>query len=167
VHPSRDTLPAALVFPVGQDVHATVPGLSEKEPGSHFWQVAEPNAEDTVPGSHLVHPEAPADEKVPAKQSEHVATEVAPSTAEDVPPAQTVLSFAHLGRSIHRGIWCRRLTLFQEGQYHPALTAHTCLSRALPTQKCPSDRTRAPIPWNPMRSNIPGQRNSSFTPGSL
>ena len=75
-------------------MHATVPGLSEKEPGSHFWQVAEPNAEDTVPGSHLVHPEAPADEKVPAKQSEHVATEVAPSTAEDVPPAQAVLSFA-------------------------------------------------------------------------
>jgi hypothetical protein len=52
VYPSRDTLSPA------QAVHATVPGLSAKEPGSHFWQVAEPNAEDTVPGSHLVHPEA-------------------------------------------------------------------------------------------------------------
>ena len=52
VHPSRDTLPAALVFPVGQAVHETVPSLSENEPGSHFWHVAEPNAEATVPGSH-------------------------------------------------------------------------------------------------------------------
>ncbi len=119
-------------------------------------------------------------EQVTAKQSEHVATEVTSSTvSEDVPPAQTVLSFAPPSTDFVSG-----------GQYHPALTAHICLSRALPTQKCQSERTRAPIPWNPshapksnrkyknrstlspelpqaMRSNIPGQRYSSYTLGSL
>jgi hypothetical protein len=63
VHPSRDTLPAALVFPVGQAVHETVPILPENEPG--FCQVAEPNAEDKVPGSHKEHTEEPTGALVP------------------------------------------------------------------------------------------------------
>ena len=66
VHPSRDVLPAALVFPVGQAVHETVPILSENEPGSHFWQVADPNAEATVPGSHREHTGEPTGALVPA-----------------------------------------------------------------------------------------------------
>ena len=42
----------------------------------------------------MVQPDDPADENVPTVQSEHAATDVDPSVATYVPPAQSVLSFA-------------------------------------------------------------------------
>ena len=88
---SRELLPAALVLPVGQLVQETVPGDAANDPGSHFSQVGEPKADATIPGSHLVQPEDPADANLPCVQSMHVEMDVAPSTAETVPPAQAVL----------------------------------------------------------------------------
>jgi hypothetical protein len=63
-----ETLPAALVFPVGQIV-----------------QITEPAEDAYLPATQSVQTEAPAAEYVPASQSEQVSTAVAPSTAENLP----------------------------------------------------------------------------------
>ena len=88
-----EALPGTLVLPVGQLVQKAEPADMAYLPASHWSQVVAPNAGATVPGAHLVQPEDPADAKVPTVQSKHAATDVDPSVAEYVPPAQAVLSF--------------------------------------------------------------------------
>ena len=83
-----ETLPDTLVFPAGQLVHETEPADTENLPGSHWTQVLAPRAEEMVPGPHLVHSADPSDANLPAMHSEHVEFEVAPSSAEYVPPGQ-------------------------------------------------------------------------------
>ena len=77
---------------------------------------------------NLVQPEDPADENVPTVQSEHAATDVDPSVATYVPPAQAVLSFgppAHQNPAGHTAPSADKVAV---GQYLPAATAHSCLS---------------------------------------
>ena len=87
-----------------------------------------PNAGATVPGSHLVQPEDPADENVPPVQSEHAETDVEPSVAEYVPRTQAVLSF---GPPVHQnptGHTAPSAVTDTGGQYLPAVTVQICLS---------------------------------------
>jgi len=57
-----ETLPAALVFPVGQIVQITEPAEAACLPASHLLHETAPNAGATDPVPHLVQPEDPADE---------------------------------------------------------------------------------------------------------
>ena len=123
-----DSLPATLVFPVGQLLQKAEPVDTANLPGSHLSQVVAPNAGATVPGSHLVHPEDPADENVPTVQSEHAATDVEPSVARYVPPAQAVLSFAPPAHQKPAGHTAPSADTVAGGQYLPAATVQICLS---------------------------------------
>ena len=123
-----DSLPATLVFPVGQLVQKTEPVNTAYLPGSQLSQVAAPNAGERVPGAHLVQLEAPWDEKVPGVQSEHAATDAEPSVAAYVPPAQAVLSFAPPTHQKPVGHTAPSADKEAGGQYLPAVTVQSCLS---------------------------------------
>jgi hypothetical protein len=123
-----ETLPAALVFPAGQIVQITEPAEAASLPASHLSHEAAPNAGATDPGAHLLQPENPADEKVPAKQSEHAAADDETSVEAYVPPAHGDLSF---GPPVHQNPTGHTAPLADTdptGQYLPASTVHSCLS---------------------------------------
>ena len=123
-----ETLPAALVFPVGQLVQKAEPADTAYLPASHLSHAAAPNAEATVPGAHLVQSEDPADEKVPIVQSEHAATDAEPSEAAYLPPAQAVLSFGPPAHQNPAGHTAPLADTDPGGQYLPASTLQSCLS---------------------------------------
>ena len=128
MQPSTETLPDTLVLPAGQLVQYAEPVDTANLPGSHLSQEAAPNAGATVPGAHLVQTEDAADENVPTVQSEHAATDVEPSVAAYVPPAQAVLSFGPPAHQNPAGHTAPSADKVAGGQYLPAATAHSCLS---------------------------------------
>ena len=109
-------------------MHETAPADTANLTGSQLSQVAAPNAGATVPASHLVQPEAPSDEIVPTPQSEHAATDVDPSVATYVPPAQAVLSFAPPAHQKPAGDTAPSADTVAGGQYLPAATVQIFLS---------------------------------------
>jgi hypothetical protein len=126
---------------------------------SHLSHEAALNADATYPGSHLVQPEAPADEKVPGVQSEHADTDVEPSVAAYVPPAQAVLSFGPPAHQNPTGHTAPLADTDPGGQYLPASTSHSCLSCAPPGQKNPSGHVvpAAELPnEDPSLQKLPG-----------
>ena len=154
-----ETLPGTLVFPVRQLVQETEPIFSAYLPASHLSHEAALNADATYPGSHLVQPEAPADEKVPGVQSEHADTDVEPSVAAYVPPAQAVLSFGPPAHQNPTGHTAPLAETDPGGQYLPASTLHSCLSCAPPGQKNPSGHVvpAAELPnEDPSLQKLPG-----------
>ena len=84
------SLPDIEVLPTGQLLQDTVPDKSVYFPSSHFSQVAEPSAEENVPGAHFEQTEAPVLLNCPALQSAHVLEELAPVAVEDFPLTQAV-----------------------------------------------------------------------------
>ena len=91
LQPSTETLPDTLVLHAGQLIHDTEPSYSVYSPGLQLSQVAVPKAGAMVPGAHLVQPEDPSGANLPVIHSEHVATDVEPSVAENMPPEQATL----------------------------------------------------------------------------
>jgi len=89
MHASREVLPASLVLPVGHALHETAAMEAENDPGEHFVQVVEPNAEVTVPGSHGVHMVLVEWPYVPAWQGAHCPDDVAPVVIEYEPAAHS------------------------------------------------------------------------------
>jgi hypothetical protein len=93
-------------------------------------------------GSHLVQPEEPWVENVPAMQSEHAFTDADPSVGTYVPPAQAVLSLeppAHQNPAGHSAPSADKVA---GGQYLPAATVQSCLSCAGPRQKYPTPHVK-------------------------
>jgi hypothetical protein len=128
LQPSAESLPATLVLPVGQLVQYAEPTDTANLPASHLSQEDAPNAGATVPGAHLVQPDDPVDENVPTVQSEHAATDVEPSVAAYVPPAQGVLSFGPPAHQNPAGHTAPSADKVAGGQKLPAATVQRCLS---------------------------------------
>jgi hypothetical protein len=109
-------------------VQITEPAEDACLPASHLSHAAAPTAGATDPGAHLLQPENPADEKVPAKQSEHAAADDEPSVAAYVPPAQGDLSVRPPAHQNPTGHTAPLADTDPTGQYLPASTVHSCLS---------------------------------------